>query len=54
MGEELLVGGNAFFVLNHLFDGLEGVTGRNIEGDGLAGQRLDENLNARGAAQTER
>ena len=54
MGEELLVGGDTFFVLDHLPDALEGVTGRNVEDDGFAGQRLDKDLHVRDAVQVER
>ena len=40
----MLIGGNAFFVLDLGLDILDGVAGLNIKGDGLAGQGLDEDL----------
>ena len=42
--ESLLVGGDAFFVLDLGLEGLDGVLGLHLEGDGLAGQGLNENL----------
>ena len=44
--EALLVWGDTFLVLDLGLDVLNGVTGLNIEGDGLAGQSLDEDLHA--------
>ena len=38
--ESLLIWGDAFLVLDLGLDVLNGVTGLNIEGDGLAGQSL--------------
>jgi len=40
----LLVWGNALLVLNLGLDVFDGIRGLNLEGDGLAGQRLDEDL----------
>ena len=42
--ETLLVGGNALLVLDLGLDVVNGVRGLDIEGDGLAGQGLDEDL----------
>merc|ERR1711967_802 len=42
--EALLVGGDALLVLDLGLDVLDRVRGLDIEGDGLAGQRLDEDL----------
>ena len=42
--QTLLVGRNAFFVLDLGFDVFNGVTGFNVQGDGFARQRLDEDL----------
>merc|ERR1719168_143564 len=42
--QPLLVWGNALLVLNLGFDILDGVTGLDLEGDGLAREGLDENL----------
>ena len=42
--QSLLVGGDAFFVLDLGFDVLNGVTGLDVQSDGLAGQCFDENL----------
>ena len=42
--EALLVGGNAFFVLNFLFYGLDGVVGFDLKVDGFVGERFDEDL----------
>jgi hypothetical protein len=40
----LLIGGNAFLVLNLGLDVVNGVGGLNLESNGLAGEGLDENL----------
>ena len=42
--EALLVGGDALLVLNLGLHGVDGVGGFHLEGDGLAGESLDENL----------
>ena len=42
--ETLLIGGNALLVLDLGLDIINGVRGLDIEGDGLAGQGLDEDL----------
>ena len=42
--ESLLVRGNAFLVLDFSLDGVDGVGGLNLEGNGLACERLDEHL----------
>ena len=44
--EPLLVWGDAFLVLDLALDCFNGVRGLDIEGDGLAGQGLDEDLHA--------
>ncbi len=44
--EALLVWGNSFLVLDLGLDILDSVALLNIEGDGLAGQGLDEDLHA--------
>ena len=44
--ESLLVGGDALFILDLGLDVLDGVTGLHLEGDGLAGQGLHEDLHA--------
>jgi len=44
--ETLLVGRNAFLVLNLGLDVVNGVRGFNFKGDGLAGEGLDEDLHA--------
>jgi hypothetical protein len=49
--EALLIWGNAFLVLNLGLDVLNGVGGLDIEGDGLAGEGLDEDLHT--TAETE-
>jgi len=40
----LLIGGDSFLILDLLLDLLDGITGFNLEGDGLASKGLDENL----------
>ena len=47
--EALLIGGNALLVLNLLLHVVDRVTRLHIERDGLARQRLDEDLRARAA-----
>ena len=42
--ESLLIGRDSFLVLDLSLDGFDGVRGLNIEGDGLSGEGLDENL----------
>ena len=42
--ETLLIGGDALLVLDLGLDVVNGVRGLDVEGDGLAGQGLDENL----------
>ena len=42
--QTLLIRGNAFFVLNFGFHILDGIAGLYFQGDGLAGQSLDEDL----------
>ena len=42
--ESLLIGRDAFFVLDLALDGLNRVRGLNVESDGLAGEGLHENL----------
>jgi len=42
--QALLVGGNAFLVLNLALDIVDSVRGLNLEGDGLAGESLDKDL----------
>ena len=44
--ETLLIGGDALLVLDLGLDVVNGVRGLDIEGDGLAGQGLDEDLHA--------
>ena len=44
--QTLLVGGNAFLVLDLGLDGLDGVAGLNLQCDGLASEGLDENLHS--------
>ena len=44
--EALLVRGDAFLVLDLGLDGVDGVGGLDFEGDGLAGQSLDEHLHS--------
>jgi len=48
--ETLLIWRNAFLVLDLCFDVLDRVAGLHLQGDGLSGQRLDEDLHT--AAQT--
>ena len=40
----LLVRGNSFLILDLLFHGLDGIRRLDLEGDGLSGEGLDENL----------
>ncbi|KFV93419.1 hypothetical protein N327_10115, partial [Fulmarus glacialis] len=49
--QPLLIGGNAFLVLDLGLDVLNGVTGLNLQGDGLACQGLHEDLHATPQAQ---
>jgi len=49
--EALLVRGNALFVLDLGLDGIDGVRGLDLEGDGLACQRFDKHLHASAQAQ---
>ena len=42
--ETLLVRGDSFLVLDLLFHGLDGIRGLYLEGDGLSGQGLHEDL----------
>ena len=42
--QTLLIGRDAFLVLDFALDGLDGIRGLDVEGDRLASQRLDENL----------
>merc|ERR1711959_657075 len=51
--QTLLIGGNAFFVLDFGFDILDGVKSLHVEGDGLASQSLDENLHTTAQAQNQ-
>ena len=45
--QPLLVRGDAFFVLDLLFDVFDGVAGLDFERDGFSGEGLDENLHRR-------
>ena len=49
--QALLVGGDAFLVLNLGLDVVDGIGGLNLEGDGLTRQGLDEDLHS--TAETE-
>src|SRR3989344_1136314 len=51
--EALLIGRDALLVLNLLLHVLDRVAGLDLEGDGLAGQRLDEDLHATTEAEDE-
>jgi len=51
--QALLVGGNSFFVLNLCFDVVDRVRRLDLEGDGLAGEGLDEDLHAATEAEDE-
>ena len=51
--ETLLVGRNAFLVLDLGLDVLDGIRGLDLQGDGLAGQSLDEDLHASTQTQNE-
>ena len=42
--ETLLVRGDTFLVLNLLLHSLDGIGGLDLEGDGLSGESLDEDL----------
>merc|ERR1712117_771247 len=44
--QPLLIWGNALLVLDLGLDVLDGIRWLNLQGDGLAGQGLDENLHA--------
>jgi len=44
--ETLLVGGNALLVLDLGLDIVDGVRGLDLEGDGLSGESLNEDLHA--------
>ena len=44
--QALLIRGNTLLVLNLCLDVVDGVGGLDLKGDGLAGERLDENLHA--------
>ena len=44
--KSLLVGGDALLVLDLGLDVLDGVRGLNVQGDGLAGESLHEDLHA--------
>jgi hypothetical protein len=50
--QALLVRRDAFLVLNLLLHALDRVRGLDIEGDGLAGEGLDEDLHATAASKT--
>ena len=50
--QALLVRGDALLVLDLLLDVLDRVRRLHLEGDGLAGQRLHEDLHARSTAVT--
>merc|ERR550539_249228 len=49
--QALLVGRDAFFILDLGLHVLDGVTGLDVKGNGLAGERLDKNLHAATEAQ---
>jgi len=49
--KSLLIGGDTFLVLNLSLNILDGVTGLNVESDGLSGQSLDENLHTTSKSQ---
>ena len=51
--ESLLVGRDSFLVLDLGLDVLDGVGGLNVEGDGLPGQGLDEDLHSASEAKDE-
>ena len=51
--EPLLVWGDAFLVLDLALDGLDGVRGLDVQGDGLAGEGLDEDLHSTSEPQDE-
>ena len=51
--EALLIWGNSFLVLDLGLDGFDGVGAFNIEGDGLAGKSLDEDLHTSTKAEYE-
>jgi len=49
--ESLLVGRDTFFILDLSLDIVNGVTGLNIQGDGLASQSLDKDLHSTSESQ---
>ena len=49
--EALLVGGDALLVLDLLLDVVDGVGGLDVEGDGLSGEGLDEDLHSAAKAE---
>jgi len=49
--ESLLIGGDSFLVLDLSLHVVNGVTGLNVESDGLSGQSLDENLHSSSKSQ---
>ena len=51
--QALLVGGDALLVLNLSLDVVDGVGRLNLEGDGLAGESLDEDLHTTAEAEHE-
>ena len=51
--ESLLIGRNTFLVLDLSLHGFNGVGWLNIEGDGLSGQSLDEDLHSSSESQDE-
>ena len=51
--ESLLVGWDAFFVLDFGFDVLDGVGGFDIQGDGLSSKSLDEDLHSTSESEDE-
>ena len=51
--EALLIGGDALLVLDFLLDVVNGVGRLNVEGDGLAGEGLDEDLHTTSESEDE-
>ena len=51
--ESLLIGRNSFLVLDLSLDGLNGVTGLNVQSDGLSGEGLDEDLHSTSESEDE-
>ena len=49
--QALLVSGNPFLIGNFRLDIFDAIVGLDLQGDGLAGQRLDEDLHAAAQAQ---